>query len=173
MYTGSLRLTDIVSHQGAGVWFVVSQPLSFLLFTIAAFAETNRLPFDLPEAEPELVAGYHTEYSSMKFALFFLAEYANLITASALIVTLFFGGYHFPLVENLAFFQDNPLLLGLLHLVTFLAKVAAWLFIFLWVRWSLPRFRYDQLMGLGWKVMLPLGLLNIFVYGLWRLKDFN
>jgi len=103
--------------------------------------------------------------------MFFLAEYANLITASALIVTLFFGGYHLPLIENLAFFQAHGFLLGMLHVLTFLAKVAIWLFIFLWVRWTLPRFRYDQLMGLGWKVMLPLALANLFIYGLWSLKD--
>ena len=173
MFVGSLRLTDIVAHQGAHPWFIVSQPLSFLLFTIAAFAETNRLPFDLPEAEPELVAGYHTEYSSMKFAMFFLGEYANMMTASALIVTLFLGGYHFPWVENLPIFVEGGLLLGLLHLFTFLAKVVGMLFVFLWVRWSLPRFRYDQLMGLGWKVMLPLSLVNIFIYGLWSLMDLN
>ncbi len=173
MFVGSLRLTDIVAHQGSHPWFILSQPLSFLLFTIAAFAETNRLPFDLPEAEPELVAGYHTEYSSMKFAMFFLGEYANMMTASALIVTLFLGGYHFPWVENLPIFVNGGLLLGLLHLFTFLAKTVGMLFVFLWVRWSLPRFRYDQLMGLGWKVMLPLALVNIFIYGLWSLKDLN
>ena len=173
MFVGSLRLTDIVAHQGGNPWFILSQPLSFLLFTIAAFAETNRLPFDLPEAEPELVAGYHTEYSSMKFAMFFLGEYANMMTASALIVTLFLGGYHLPWVENLSFFRSHALWLGLLHLATFLAKVVGMLFVFLWVRWSLPRFRYDQLMRLGWRVMLPLALANLFFYGLWSLKDLN
>ncbi len=173
MFTGSLRLTDIVAHQGTHPWFILSQPLSFLLFTIAAFAETNRLPFDLPEAEPELVAGYHTEYSSMKFAMFFMGEYANMMTASALIVTIFLGGYHLPWIENLALFQSNALLLGLLGILTFLGKVIVMLFVFLWVRWSLPRFRYDQLMGLGWRVMLPLSLVNLFVYGLWSLKDLN
>jgi NADH-quinone oxidoreductase subunit H len=166
MVSSTLMLTGIVDYQGNHLWFVFSQPLSFLLFTIAAFAETNRLPFDLPEAEPELVAGYHTEYSSMKFASFMLGEYAAMITASALIVTLFFGGYHVPFIENLAFFQDHPLLLGLLHLTSFLTKTAIWLFIFVWVRWSLPRFRYDQLMNLGWKVLLPLSLVNIFIYAI-------
>ncbi len=166
MMSGTLMLTGIVDWQGSHLWFVISQPLSFLLFTISAFAETNRLPFDLPEAEPELVAGYHTEYSSMKFASFMLGEYANMITASALIVTLFFGGYHLPFIENLGFFQEHRFLLGLLHVVTFMAKTAVWLFIFIWVRWSLPRFRYDQLMGLGWKVLLPLSLVNLFVYGI-------
>ncbi len=165
MMSGTLMLTGIVDWQGNHLWFVISQPLSFLLFTISAFAETNRLPFDLPEAEPELVAGYHTEYSSMKFASFMLGEYANMITASALIVTLFFGGYHLPFIENLAFFESHRFLLGILHVLTFMAKTAVWLFIFIWVRWSLPRFRYDQLMGLGWKVLLPLSLVNIFIYG--------
>ena len=171
MFAGSLKLTDIVAHQGANPWFVLSQPLSCLLFVIAAFAETNRLPFDLPEAEPELVAGYHTEYSSMKFAMFMLGEYVSMMTASALIVTLFFGGYHLPWVEGLAFFAAHPGWLALLQVATFLAKVCVWLFIFLWVRWSLPRFRYDQLMGLGWRVLLPLALVNLAVYGLWTLKD--
>ncbi len=171
MFVGSLKLTDIVAHQGANPWFVLSQPLSCLLFVIAAFAETNRLPFDLPEAESELVAGYHTEYSSMKFAMFMLGEYVNMMTASALIVTLFFGGYHLPWVEGLAFFGAHPGWLALLQIATFLAKVCVWLFIFLWVRWSLPRFRYDQLMGLGWRVLLPLALANLAFYGLWTLKD--
>ncbi len=173
MFTGSLRLTDVVAHQVGNPWFILSQPLSFLLFTIAAFAETNRLPFDLPEAEPELVAGYHTEYSSMKFAMFYLGEYANMITASALITTLFFGGYHLPWIEGLSLFQNNGLLLCLLQVGTFVTKVAIWVFIFMWVRWSLPRFRYDQLMHLGWRVMLPLALLNLFVYGMWSLKGLS
>ncbi|MDP6668657.1 MAG: NADH-quinone oxidoreductase subunit NuoH [Candidatus Krumholzibacteria bacterium] len=165
MMSGTVMLSGIVEYQANHFWFALSQPLGFLLFLVAVFAETNRLPFDLPEAEPELVAGYHTEYSSMKFAMFFLAEYANMITASALIVTLYFGGYHCPILEDLAFFQSHPLLLGLLHIFSFLGKMALWLFIFIWVRWSLPRFRYDQLMGLGWKVLLPLSLLNLFIYG--------
>ncbi len=166
MMSGTLMLTGIVDWQGNHLWFVITQPLSFLLFVISSFAETNRLPFDLPEAEPELVGGFHTEYSSMKFASFFLGEYANMITASALIVTLFFGGYHLPFIENLAFFENHGFLLGLLHVITFMAKTAVWLFIFIWVRWSLPRFRYDQLMGLGWKVLLPLSLVNILIYGI-------
>jgi len=166
MVSSTLMLTGIVEFQGSHLWFILSQPISFLLFTVAAFAETNRLPFDLPEAEPELVAGYHTEYSSMKFASFMLGEYANMITASALIVTLFFGGYHLPWIEKLTFFQTHAFLLGLLHLAGFLAKTALWLFIFIWVRWTLPRFRYDQLMHLGWKVMLPLSLANLFLYGI-------
>ncbi|MCP4548282.1 MAG: NADH-quinone oxidoreductase subunit NuoH [bacterium] len=171
MATGSLRLSDIVAYQGAHPWFMIVQPLGFLLFVVASFAETNRLPFDIPEAEPELVAGYHTEYSSMKFAGFYMGEYAAMITAAALIVTLFCGGYHLPWLENLNFFKEHATLLGLLHIGTFLAKMGICLFGFIWVRWSLPRFRYDQLMKLGWKVLLPLGLINILIYGLFTLKD--
>jgi NADH-quinone oxidoreductase subunit H len=170
MVAGSFQLSHVVAGQ-AHLWNFMLQPIGAITFMVAAFAETNRLPFDLPEAEPELVAGYHTEYSSMKFAMFMLGEYVNMMTASALIVTLFFGGYHLPWVETLPFFQQHGLWLALLQLATFLAKVCVWLFIFLWVRWSLPRFRYDQLMGLGWRVMLPLALVNLFIYGLWSLKD--
>ena len=166
MAAGTLKLTGIVDYQGEHIWFALSQPLGFVLFAISAFAETNRMPFDLPEGESEIVAGFHTEYSSMKFALFYLAEYANLITASALMVTLFFGGYHAPWIENLAFFQTHLFLLGLLHLAAFAVKLAFFLFLFLWVRWTLPRFRYDQLMGLGWKALLPLALANLLIYGL-------
>ena len=121
--------------------------------------ETNRLPFDLSEAEQELVGGYHTEYSSMKFAMFFMAEYANMVTAAALTVTLFFGGWDFPFV--------NEISLGIwgtvLSVLSFILKMGFFLFLFIWVRWTFPRFRYDQLMRLGWKVMLPLALFNIFV----------
>ena len=125
---------------------------------VSAFAETNRLPFDLPEAEPELVGGFHTEYSSMKFAGFFLAEYANMIVASALIVTLYLGGWQFPYLDKFGLPETWFVIISVL---TFMVKVAALLFFFLWVRWSLPRFRYDQLMNLGWKVMFPLSLLNL------------
>jgi NADH-quinone oxidoreductase subunit H len=125
---------------------------------VAAFAETNRLPFDLPEAEPELVGGYHTEYSGLKFGLFFLSEYANMITSSAVITTLFLGGWHFPYIEGL---NLSPMLVSILHLLAFCAKVMAILMFFIVIRWTLPRFRYDQLMNLGWKVMLPLSLVNV------------
>ncbi|MEJ2634896.1 MAG: NADH-quinone oxidoreductase subunit NuoH [Calditrichia bacterium] len=157
--TGSLRLQDVVYDQYA-IWNVFRQPLAFIIFLVASFAETNRLPFDLPEAEQELVGGYHTEYSSMKFASFFIAEYANLITSSALIVTLFFGGWHVPfgILEAL---NVSVVWEQILQILAFAIKTGIMLFVYLWVRWTLPRFRYDQLMNLGWKALLPLGLLNI------------
>jgi NADH-quinone oxidoreductase subunit H len=159
MMTGSLRLQDVVYDQYA-LWNIIRQPLAFITFVVAAFAETNRLPFDLPEAEQELVGGYHTEYSSMKFASFFIAEYANLITSSAVIVTLFLGGWHVPF--NILQALNLPVIWEqIVQLFAFAAKTAVVLFIFLWVRWTLPRFRYDQLMNVGWKIMLPLALLNI------------
>jgi NADH-quinone oxidoreductase subunit H len=159
LLTGSLSLREMVFAQ-YGLWNVVKQPLAFFIFLVAVFAETNRLPFDLPEAETELVAGYHTEYAGMKFAMFFMAEYANMVTASALVVTLFFGGWMIPFVSTPA---PSPVWLSLLEILTFVVKVAVILFLFVWVRWTIPRFRYDQLMILGWKVLLPLALLNIFV----------
>jgi NADH-quinone oxidoreductase subunit H len=156
----SLRPIEIVQSQGAFLWNAWIQPIGFITFVVSSFAETNRLPFDLPEAEPELVGGYHTEYSSMKFAGFFLAEYANMIIAAGLIVTLYLGGYNIPFVDinSLGF----PAWINvLLQVGAFLVKEALVLFFFIWVRWSLPRFRYDQLMSLGWKVMFPLSLINI------------
>jgi NADH-quinone oxidoreductase subunit H len=160
LITGSLSLQDVVLHQYGWMWNIVLQPLGFIIFLVASFAETNRAPFDLPEAEPELVGGYHTEYSSMKFALFFLAEYANMIVASAVITTLYLGGWQFPYLQQ---FGLPPMVVSILQVLTFCAKVAFLIFFFIWVRWSLPRFRYDQLMNLGWKVMLPLSILNIIV----------
>ena len=154
----SLRPVAIVESQSGWMWNVIVQPIGFITFLVSAFAETNRLPFDLPEAEPELVGGFHTEYSSMKFAGFFLAEYANMIIASAFIVTLYLGGWQIPYLEKLGL---SPVLVTILSVGAFLLKMAALLFFFLWVRWSLPRFRYDQLMNLGWKVMFPLSLINI------------
>jgi len=158
LITGSLSLQDIVLHQYGWRWNIILQPIGFITFLVASFAETNRAPFDLPEAEPELVAGYHTEYSSMKFAMFFLAEYANVIVSSAVITTLFLGGWQFPYLQT---FGLSPLLTSILQVLTFFIKVVFMIFFFIWVRWSIPRFRYDQLMNLGWKVMLPLALLNI------------
>jgi NADH-quinone oxidoreductase subunit H len=140
------------------MWNAIIQPIGFITFVVSAFAETNRLPFDLPEAEPELVGGFHTEYSSMKFAGFFLAEYANMIIASAFIVTLYLGGWHFPYLETFGLPYGWYVAISVL---TFIFKLVLLLFFFLWVRWSIPRFRYDQLMNLGWKVMFPLSLLNI------------
>ncbi|MFQ6615665.1 MAG: NADH-quinone oxidoreductase subunit NuoH [Fidelibacterota bacterium] len=163
LLAGSLRLNDMVSAQQGGLlsWNVFKQPLAFVIFLIATYAETNRLPFDLTEAEQELVGGYHTEYSSMKFAMFMLSEYANMITASALMVTLFFGGWDIPFVNEATLGNLG----GLLSALGFVAKVGLFLFLYVWVRWTFPRFRYDQLMRLGWKVMLPLALVNILVTG--------
>ncbi|HMN23678.1 MAG: NADH-quinone oxidoreductase subunit NuoH [Ignavibacteriaceae bacterium] len=154
----SLRPMAIVESQSGWMWNIFVQPIGFITFLVAAFAETNRLPFDLPEAEPELVGGYHTEYSSMKFAAFFLAEYANMLIASTLIVTLYLGGWQIPYIEKLGL--SSGLVLAL-QVAGFFVKVGALLFFFIWVRWSIPRFRYDQLMSLGWKVMFPLSLFNI------------
>jgi NADH-quinone oxidoreductase subunit H len=154
----SLRPEAIVQSQAGWMWNAIIQPIGFITFVVSAFAETNRLPFDLPEAEPELVGGYHTEYSSMKFAGFFLAEYANMIVASTMIVTLYLGGWQFPYLET---FGLSATLFAIISVLTFMVKVAALLFFFIWVRWSLPRFRYDQLMSLGWKVMFPLSLINL------------
>jgi NADH-quinone oxidoreductase subunit H len=137
--------------------------ISFLIFLISAFAETNRLPFDLPESETELVGGYHTEYSAMKFALFFLGEYAAMIVASCLMVTLYFGGWSLPLPFYMAW-QGSVWTL-LLYPAVFLIKMCCFIVLFIWVRWTLPRFRYDQLMGLGWKFFLPLALANILLTG--------
>jgi NADH-quinone oxidoreductase subunit H len=157
--TGSLSLDDIVAGQRGGVedWNLWRQPLAFVLFVIATFAETNRHPFDFAECEPELVGGFHTEYSSMKFALFFLGEYVAMIVMASLTTTLFLGGYEVP------WFPEAP---WFLQLGAFLVKTSFFLFLFLWVRWTLPRFRFDQLMKLGWKTMLPLSLANTFVTGL-------
>jgi len=155
---GSLRIYDIINSQQGWMWNAFIQPIGFITFVVAAFAETNRLPFDLPEAEPELVGGYHTEYSSLKFAMFFLAEYANMIIASCLITTLYLGGWHLPFIDSAMLSYG---LMPLISVMIFVAKVLFLLFFFIWVRWSIPRFRYDQLMNLGWKVMLPLSLLNL------------
>jgi len=163
LLAGSLRLNDIIADQQGYFlsWNVFKQPLAFIIFLVAVYAETNRLPFDLTEAEQELVGGYHTEYSSLKFAMFFLAEYANMITAAALTVTLFFGGWDVPLLDE----SSLGLLGAILSVLSFILKMAFFLFLFIWVRWTFPRFRYDQLMRLGWKVLLPLALINIFLTG--------
>ncbi len=166
MIAGTLRLDRIVELQSGFAWNAFLTPIGFVTFVVASFAETNRLPFDLPEAEPELVGGYHTEYSGMKFGTFFLAEYANMITSSALIVTLFLGGWQFPYLET---FGLSPLLTSLIQVLTFVVKVALMLLFYIWIRWTIPRFRYDQLMNLGWKVMLPLSLMNLLVTGAWLL----
>jgi NADH-quinone oxidoreductase subunit H len=171
IHNGWMLLPYSNGHWGWGktlLW--IPAFISFVTFTIAMFAETNRLPFDLPESETELVAGYHTEYSSMKFALFFLGEYTAMIAGSALIVVLFLGGYHVPFIPNgagqggLEFLRHIPhWLLGIVNITTFFAKVAVLLFVFIWVRWTLPRFRYDQLMKLGWLYIFEIALVNIFL----------
>lgn len=158
LFAESLRPIDIVNAQYGWMWNIVLQPIGFITFVVSAFAETNRLPFDLPEAEPELVGGYHTEYSSFKFAGFFLAEYANMIIASCMIVTLYLGGWQIPYIDKLGLSET---LTVILQVGAFIFKTIFMLFVFLWVRWSIPRFRYDQLMNIGWKVMFPLALLNI------------
>ncbi len=151
MIAGSLSLVSIVEAQDKFFnWFIFRQPLGFLLYLVCAVAETNRTPFDLPEAENELVAGFYTEYSSMKFAMFFLGEYGSMINVGAVATTLFLGGWHGPFLPPV---------------VWFLIKLCAFLFFFVWIRATLPRFRYDQLMNFGWKVLLPLALLNILVTG--------
>ena len=163
LMSGSLRLNDIVADQQGHLlsWYVFKQPLAFLIFLNATYAETNRLPFDLAEAEQELVGGYHTEYSSMKFAMFFMSEYANMITAAALTVTLFFGGWDVPLLDE----KSLGIWGAMLSVASFILKMGFFLFLFIWIRWTFPRFRYDQLMKLGWKVLLPLSLINIFITG--------
>jgi NADH-quinone oxidoreductase subunit H len=166
MIAGSLELDRIVEVQAGLAWNAFLTPIGFITFLVASFAETNRLPFDLPEAEPELVGGYHTEYSGMKFGTFFLAEYANMITSSALIVTLFLGGWQFPYLE---LFGLPAIWVSVIQVLTFMAKVAGVLFFYMWIRWTIPRFRYDQLMNLGWKVMIPMALLNIALTGAWIL----
>ena len=155
LLAGNVTMDAIIRQQATMGWNVLLLSIACFVFIIAAFAETNRLPFDLPEAESELVAGYHSEYSAMKFSLFFIAEYANMVTASALIATLFFGGWDIPftLWDNTA---PWTLLKVVLTLGAFVSKVAFFLFFFMWIRWTLPRFRYDQLMSLGWKLLLPL-----------------
>ena len=160
LLAGNVSLNSIINQQAWGGWNVVNLTVAFFIFMVAAFAETNRLPFDLPEAESELVAGYHTEYSAMKFSLFFIAEYAGMVTASALMATLFFGGWDVPFTarDNIGPFSKW---LSLLSIGIFLAKILFFVFVFMWVRWTLPRFRYDQLMSLGWKFMLPLALVYI------------
>jgi NADH-quinone oxidoreductase subunit H len=163
LVSGTLRPVEIVSQQAGWFWnwnvFGGWQLLGFLIFLVAGYAETNRLPFDMPEAESELVAGYHTEYSSMKFSMFFMAEYVNMITSASLAVTLFLGGYHTGL--PLEAWGLSGWLLWILQIMAFVAKVGFFLLLFVWVRWTLPRFRYDQLMALGWKRLFPVALVNV------------
>ena len=169
MMTGTLSVKTIVEqqhgfwHDGWFTWNIFSQPLGFLLFIVCAFAECNRTPFDLAECEAELVGGYHTEYSSMKLGFFMFAEYINMFISSAFMASLYFGGYNFPFMDDLGLSQNWITIIGTL---VFFLKIFAFIFFFMWIRWTLPRFRYDQLMRLGWQYMIPLALLNIFITGI-------
>ena len=161
MLVGELNLNAVIDYQKSGAWLILKQPIAFVIFLIAAFAETNRLPFDMPEAESELVGGYHTEYSSMKFALFFLGEYAAMIAVSAMMVVLFLGGWTLPFADLNE--TATSLGMGLLQVGIFIGKLLMFMGLFIWVRWMLPRFRYDQLMDIGWKRFVPLAIANIVV----------
>ena len=164
--TGTLSLGEITKLQAGGLggdwnmWNVVYQPLGFIIFLICAFAECNRTPFDLPECETELVGGYHTEYSSMKLGFYLFAEYINMFVSSAVISTLYFGGYNFPFMNNL---NLDPNTITILGTVALFVKITFFIFFFMWIRWTIPRFRYDQLMNLGWKMLIPLAVVNIFL----------
>lgn len=162
MHTGTLSLRDIAAMQTGWHWNIIYQPLGFLIFIICAFAETNRAPFDLPECETELVGGYHTEYSSMKLGFYLFAEYINMFISSAVISTLYFGGYNIPFIGR---YVHDANVLAILGSVFLFAKIFFFIFLFMWVRWTLPRFRYDQLMNLGWRVLIPLSLINIAITG--------
>ncbi len=161
MMSGTLSLREIVAQQSEMNWNIFYQPIGFILFFVSALAECNRAPFDLPECETELIGGYHTEYSSMKLGFYLFSEYVNMFVSSALMVTLYFGGYNFP---GMAYISD-PTFLGIAQVAVMFAKVFFFIFVFIWIRWTLPRFRYDQLMHLGWKTMIPLALANMVVTG--------
>ncbi|HEU5054339.1 MAG TPA: NADH-quinone oxidoreductase subunit NuoH [Hanamia sp.] len=166
MITGTLSLNEMVGQQKDHIWNIFRQPLGFLIFLICAFAETNRTPFDLPEAENELMGGYHAEYSSMKLGFYLFAEYVNMFLSGAVMTTLYFGGYDIPFVNdaNLLHTLGTNWLAIIEGLVLFV-KISLFIFLFMWVRWTVPRFRYDQLMNLGWKILLPLSLLNMLATG--------
>lgn len=167
--TNTLSLGEIAAQQAGGVggdwnfWNIVYQPIGFLIFIICAFAECNRTPFDLPECEAELVGGYHTEYSSMKLGFYLFAEYINMFVSSAVMSTLYFGGYNFPFMNDLGLSPNAITIIGSL---VFFGKISFFIFFFMWVRWTIPRFRYDQLMNLGWKILIPLAVVNIFITAL-------
>jgi NADH-quinone oxidoreductase subunit H len=161
MTTGTINVSEIAAQQQGWHWNILVQPLGFLIFLICAFAETNRAPFDLPECETELVGGYHTEYSSMKLGLYLFAEYINMFISSAVISTLYFGGYNMPFIGR--YVDGNAL--AILGVVFLFAKIIFFIFFFMWIRWTIPRFRYDQLMNLGWKILIPLSILNILLTG--------
>ena len=165
MMTGTLSLREISAQQAGMNWNVFYQPLSFIIFLICAFAETNRTPFDLAECESELIGGYHTEYSSMKMGFYLFAEYANMFISSTILAVLFFGGYNYPgmswVVENWGVNIANILGFGALFI-----KLCGFIFLYMWVRWTIPRFRYDQLMHLGWRILIPLSIINIIITGI-------
>ena len=164
MVTQTLSMKDIVAQQAGFLnWNIWVQPLGFLIFLICAFAETNRVPFDLPECETELVGGYHTEYSSMKLGLFMFSEYINMFVSSALMASLYFGGYNFPFMDSLGLSANWITIIGV---IVFFIKIFSFIFFFMWIRWTLPRFRYDQLMNLGWKILIPLAIANIVITGI-------
>lgn len=181
LITGSLSLRTIVDEQAhVWEWNIFTQPLGFIIFLTCAFAECNRMPFDLPECETELVAGYHTEYSSMKLGLYLFAEYVNMFVSSAFISALYFGGFHYPFMTeiNAALERSMGAITGhnvatAIGFVVFFAKTFFFIFFFMWVRWTLPRFRYDQLMNLGWKTFIPLSILNIVITGAGVLYNFK
>jgi NADH-quinone oxidoreductase subunit H len=166
MVTATLSMQEIAAMQGGGVgsdwnmWNIVYQPVGFIIFIICAFAECNRMPFDLPETETELVGGYHTEYSSMKLGFYLFAEYINMFISSAVMATLYFGGYNFPFMNDLGLDQNVVTIIGTIGLFL---KIFFFIFFFMWIRWTLPRFRYDQLMNLGWKGLIPLAIVNLLV----------
>jgi NADH-quinone oxidoreductase subunit H len=177
MMTGTLSLREIALQQAEPLfgisgmnWNIFYQPLGFIIFLTCSFAETNRTPFDLPESEAELVGGYHTEYGSMKLGLYLFAEYVNIIVASAVMSTLFFGGFNFPFQNEIgALLSNDPRIahniITIMGTVVFFLKIFAFIFFFMWVRWTLPRFRYDQLLNLGWKGLIPLAIINIVLTG--------
>ena len=164
MVTGTLSMREIVAQQSGFVnWNIWVQPLGFLIFMVCVFAECNRVPFDLPECETELIGGYHTEYSSMKLGLFMFSEYINMFVSSALMAALYFGGYNFPFMNELGLSQNWITIIGVM---VFFLKIFGFIFFFMWVRWTLPRFRYDQLLNLGWKILIPLAIANIVLTGI-------
>jgi NADH-quinone oxidoreductase subunit H len=165
MLTGTLSLRELAAQQHDWHWNVLRQPLGFLLFIVCAFAETNRTPFDLPECETELVGGYHTEYSSMKLGFYLFAEYINMFISSAVMATLYWGGYNYPGMDWVLV-HTGPTIGPLIGVAVLFAKIFLFIFFFMWVRWTIPRFRYDQLMDLGWKVLIPLAIANIVLTGL-------
>jgi len=174
MISGSLKLDVIVEQQMDGYWNIILQPLGFLIFLICMFAETNRTPFDLPEAENELIGGFHSEYSSMKLGFFLFSDYVHMFIASVILSTIYFGGYDIPFVNDAQLTESLGMnTMAILHFIVLFAKTCMFIFFFMWVRWTIPRFRYDQLMDLGWKRLLPLSLFNLLITGFIILYFFN